>query len=61
MQAAFETQGRLQDLYRQLTNCKGQIFQRDRERRMADLTEKELQGLKAENEGIVTYKAVGKM
>ena len=61
-QAFIESQMRLQDLSRQLASCKAQIFQRDRDGRMAELTAEELKQLEAQSkEPMVTYKAVGKM
>jgi hypothetical protein len=62
----MESQLRLQDLVRQLQNCKGQIFQRDRNSRMVDAT---LAQLALEEQEVttqakydfVTYKSVGKL
>jgi hypothetical protein len=48
---------RIQDLARQLGNCKQQLFTRDRQARMAELTIRELDTLK----DAVAYKGVGKM
>jgi hypothetical protein len=59
-----EAQSRLQDLVRQLNNCKAQIFQRDRNSRMGEITLKELDNIKQQpqqDSDIITYKGVGKM
>ena len=56
-----ESQSRLQDLVRQLNNCKAQIFQRDRNSRMGEITLKELDGIKQQDPEVVTYKGIGKM
>lgn len=57
----MEGQARLQDLGRQHSNCKAQIFQRDRDSKMATLTVMELGKLHGLDSAAVVYKAIGKM
>lgn len=53
----MDGQVRLQDLTKQLNNCRNQIFTRDRDARMCDATLQQLSKM----DQPVTYKTIGKM
>ena len=61
LKAFADCQIRMQDLVRQLNNCRGQIHSRDREGRMAELTGREIKAFVAKQANTVTYKGIGRM